>query len=141
MNAALLSAGLALFVAPLPADEREYAACYARVQESGGNVVLLVGVDDLPEYVFKYRVPRGFRGLPDGVYDCWRAGDTPTFLRRTVGPAPAPAAVPAPGPGGGVTVAPPPVQLPVQLPVGIPARRAATTTAPCPNGRCPLPRP
>jgi hypothetical protein len=99
--------------------------------------VLYVGVKDrsVGSYEMHCGVPRGFRGLADGVYDCSAEGGRAVMkLRAVPGVAPAPVGWP-PGMGSGSTAvgaAPRPFAgMPAFTP-GTPARVAATSRPPAP---------
>lgn len=87
-----------------PTDEQRYADLVAAIR-AGTPKVMAVG-RELPAGADGAKFPSGFKGVQDGVYDCFLVGDVPSMTRR-------PDATPLPQ-----------FFTPITFPGG------------CPNGRC-----
>lgn len=77
-----------------PYGARSYTQFRAQVNRVGGRGVLYVGVEDksVGTYECHFRVPSGWCGFADGVYDCWHdaAKCEPVMDLRRPKPAPPP---------------------------------------------------
>jgi hypothetical protein len=121
--------------AGLTPDQRWAAA--RREVEAGLPVVVAVGVPGVPgvpEYVRQWEFPSGFKGIPDGVYDCRLVAGEPQMFRRA-GLGVGPAAFPGPaGPGSGPPAHFPTGQQPRFLPPVLPQYRRAFQPLAPPGG-------